>query len=132
MAFRDRGLIIDSLGHNVFNTTTVTNVTCSASLAPSAGVGTSKLTLTQLGWSIRNLTAAAYTATISVRAASIAGTVLASWDVMPAANGFALDNFVTNIKGAQGQTLNVDFSPQAASVYMKLSIAGWEEKSVQT
>jgi hypothetical protein len=44
-------------------------------------------------YSARNVTAATVTLTASIRAASIAGTVLASWDILLAANASVQDCF---------------------------------------
>lgn len=127
MAYRDRGLIIDSLGHSASNYTTGANVTVSASLSPSSS-GT-RMMLTNIGWSIRNAGAAAYTATMNVRDSSINGAVRESWDMIVTAGASLQDSYVTNIKGLRGQALNVDFGPPAASVTVKVSAVGWEERS---
>ncbi len=125
MAFRDKSLIIDSLGNN-WNATcsTAAGTTCTASVVPAAK---ERIHLGQLGWSIRNAGAAAYTATLNVRHASIAGTVIASWDIQAAAAGGLQDSWAVNLMGKRGVPLNVDFGTPAASVTQKVSIAGWRD-----
>jgi hypothetical protein len=127
MANRSEGLITDSLIH-LWNATSApaAGTTC---VANSGAVGTTKPIITHLGWSIRNATAASYTATLSVRDVSAAGTVLASWDVVCAANVGQLDNFGLNIIGSKSGALFVDFGTPAASVTQKVSIAGWRNQS---
>lgn len=130
MAIRDAGLIIDSLGHNFnVNASPTSGTTCTASVAPSSG--TTRVMLTNLGWSLRNATGAAYTATLNVRDASIAGTVLASWDIIIGTSSSLQDTWVVNVKGLRGRNLNVDFGAPASSITQKVSLAGWEEKSAQ-
>jgi hypothetical protein len=55
-------------------------------------------------YSARNVTAATVTLTASIRAASIAGTVLASWDILLAANASVQDCFAQlNIPPLEGR-----------------------------
>lgn len=130
MAIRDAGLIIDSLGHN-FNKVGNPNAgtTCTVSVAPSCS--TTRMMLSNLGWSIRNAGAAAYTATLNVRDASIGGTVLATWDIVIGAAAGLQDTWLVNVKGLRGNAINVDFGTPASSVTQRVSLAGWEEKSAQ-
>lgn len=127
MSVRDKGLIIDSLGHNVSFYTTGAGVTASASIAPASAL--SRVMLTNVGWSIRNAGAAAYTATLNVRDSSINGSVRESWDMIVGVGASLQDSFQVNVKGLRGQALNVDFGPPAASVTAKVTAVGWEEKS---
>lgn len=122
------GLVTDSLNNNFTNSTSTTNVTCSLSVAP---VGKERLHLTNLGWSIRNATAAAYTATLNVREASIGGAVLGSWDVIVATAGSAQDSFWYQAVPGKGLPLFVEFIPPAASVYQKVSVSGWRQQTMQ-
>lgn len=127
MAARSEGLITDSLIH-LWNATSApaAGTTC---VANSGAVGQTKPVLTQIGWSIRNVTAAAFTATLSVRDVSAAGTVLASWDVICAVNSAQIDTFGVNILGSKGGAIYVDWGTPAASVTQKVSIAGWRAQS---
>lgn len=127
MANRSEGLITDSLIHlwNA-NSAPAAGTTC---VANSPALDTTKPILTQLGWSIRNATAAAFTATLSVRDVSIAGTVLATWDIVTATNGGNVDTFAVNLAGSKGKSIFVEFGTPAASVTQKVSIAGWRNQS---
>ena len=127
MANRSEGLIVDSLIH-LWNATSApaAGTTC---VANSGAVDRQKNVLTQLGWSIRNVSAAAYTATLNVRDASPAGTVLASWDMIVGTNSAQLDTFGVNILSSRGVPIYVDFGTPAASVTQKVSIAGWRNNS---
>ena len=125
MAFRDKALIIDSLGNNWnANSTPAAGATCSASVTPAVK---ERIHLNQLGWSIRNAQAAAYAATLNVRHASIGGTVIGSWDIQAAAGGGLQDSWAVNLMGKRGVPLNVDFGVPASSVTQKVSIAGWRD-----
>ena len=127
MANRSEGLITDSLIH-LWNAThaPAAGTTCTAN---SGAVDKQKNVLTQLGWSIRNASAAAVTATLSVRDASPAGTVLASWDTIVAVGGSQLDTFGVNLLSSRGVPIYVDFGTPVASVTQKVSIAGWRNNS---
>jgi len=81
-------------------------------------------------YSARNVTAAAVTLTASVRASSITGTVLASWDVIVGAGASVQDCFAQlNFPAPRGQDLVVEFGTPAASVTQKVAAAGWIERS---
>ncbi len=128
MARREEGLIIDSLGHSWnAQASPSAGTTCTCSVAPSSGL--TRVMLTNLGWSIRNAGAAAFTATLNVRDASIAGTVLASWDMIVGAAASLQDTYPLSIKGIRGHNLSFDFGTPASSVTQKVSAMGWEEKS---
>lgn len=128
MAYRDRELLIDSLIH-VWSAANApaAGTTCVASV--SANSSHEKMRLTQLGWSIRNAGAAAYTATLNVRDASAAGPVLGSWDVVIPTAVSQADTWAVNYVGSKGNPLFVDFGTPAASVTQKVSIAGWRNQS---
>ncbi len=125
MAYRDRALIIDSLGSNWFAQASPSiGVTASASVTPAAP--TIRPHLTQLGWSLNNSAgAAAATGKISVKNSSTAGTVYGAWDIGAAAGGFAQDTWSVNIKGKKGKPFFVDSGTPSASATYKVSIAGW-------
>lgn len=127
MANRADGLIINSLGDNVSSThAPAAGTTAQATIAPSSGMA--RVCLTNIGWSIRNATAAAYTATLNVRDVSAGGnTVVASWDVVVAVGGSAQDSFNYTYKGIRGDSVQVDFGTPAASVVQKVNVAGWRE-----
>ena len=123
MAAREAALIIDSLGNNWnANSAPTAGTTCTASVAPAAK---GRVNLSVLGWSVRNATAAGVTVTLSVRDASIAGTVLASWDMLVATASALTDTFYPQIRGLRGNAISVDFGAPAASVTQKVNIAGW-------
>lgn len=126
MAQRDRALIIDSLGNNwnAYNTTASGTTLAVSSPTPAAK---ERIHLTQIGWSERNVAAATYTSTLSVRHASINGTVVASWDILPAVGASLQDSWVVNIMGKKGVPISVDFGTPLASVTQKVSIAGWRD-----
>lgn len=122
------GFITDSLNHIAnANHAPAAGTTCVASVSTNSGH--EKLHLTSLGWSIRNVTAAAFTATLSVRDGSIAGTVLATWDILCAANAGQLDNFATHIMASKGNPIVAEFGTPAASVTQKVSIGVWRNQS---
>ena len=127
MAARDAGLIIDSLGNNASMHTSGNNVTVSASISPSSG--STRMMLTNIPWSVKNMTAAAATVSLNVRDSSIGGTLRASWDIVVATNSSLQDSFMVNIKGLRGQAINVDFGLPASSVNCKVTAVGWEERS---
>lgn len=124
MAYRDRALIIDSLGNNWNQSTIAPGVTASASVSVAIK---ERIALTQLGWSMKNLTAANATAHLQVRDASIAGTILAQWEIVVAAGLTAQDSWVVNIKGLRGSPLYIGFNTAQASVGYGLSVAGWRD-----
>jgi len=126
MAFRDKALIIDSLGNNwSANNTTASGTTLAVSSPTPAAK--ERIHMTQLGWSERNAAAAAYTSTLNVRHASIGGTVVASWDIIAALGVSVQDTWVVNLMGKKGVPLVVDFGTPLASVTQKVSIAGWRD-----
>ena len=126
MANRDKALIIVSLGNNWnANNTTASGTTLAVS-SPTPAIK-ERIHLTQLGWSQRNVAAAAYTSTLNVRHASVAGTVIASWDIIATLNASVQDTWVVNLMGKRGVPLVVDFGTPLASVTQKVSIAGWRD-----
>lgn len=129
MSKRGDGLLTDMLAHNCSATASPNaGTTCTANVAPVAG-SHEKIHLTNLGWSIRNVTAAAFTATLNVRDATIGGTVLATWDIVIGANAGLQDSWAVNIMGLRGNAVNVDFGAPAASVTQKVSVQGWRQIS---
>lgn len=123
MAYRDRALIIDSLGNNwTAANAPAAGATCVASVP---AVKYARNHITQLGWSCRNAAAAPFTASLAVRDASIAGTVLATWDIVVVNGTGQQDTFALNIKGLKNSALFVEFGTPAASVTQKVSAAGW-------
>ena len=132
MAYRDRSLLIDSLGSNFAATTTSAGTAAavaSACCSVQAASGHERIRLTQLGWSVRNHQAAGVTMTLQVSHATGTSvpTVLASWDLFPAAAGYALDNFVVNFMGKKGLGLQAVMNTPLGSVTQKVSIAGWRD-----
>lgn len=86
-------------------------------------------------FSVKNLTAAAATATLEVREASITGTVLASVDIIVAAGATFADCYSQwYIPATRGGTadyghLSVSMNTVQASVVQKINITGWLESS---
>ena len=89
-----------------------------------------RVLIEMLGFSAMNATAAGVTMTLSVRSASIAGTVLASWNFV-LANGVGIQDCYSqlNINAPRGQDLVVEFGAPVASVTQKVNISGWLESS---
>jgi len=104
--------------------------TCAAS-SGIANIGARERILVEMiGFSARNATAAGVTMTLTARAASIAGTALASWDfVLPTAVGIQDCYSQVNIVGARGQDVFIEFGTPVASVTQKVSATGWLESS---
>lgn len=92
-----------------------------------AGVPKVRYTLDTLTVSQRNQTAAAYTATLTVRDASIAGTILAQWEFVTAIN--AVDRFSERLAlpGLVNSGIFSVWDPPAASVTQKVAIAAYRE-----
>ena len=122
MSKRSDGLIIESLGNGWNMCTTGANVTVSCSVSPAIKA---RAHLTQLGWSIKNLTGAASTVAIHVRDASIAGTILAQWQIMTANGATNQDTFAVNIQGLRGSPLNIATDTVVASLTLSINTAGW-------
>lgn len=110
--------------------TPAAGTTCVASAAVVAMSNKSRNIIEMLGFSARNATAAAVTMTLSIRAASIAGSVLASWDFI-LANGVGIQDCYSqlNVNAPRGQDIVVEFGTPVASVTQKVSISGWTENS---
>jgi len=105
--------------------------TCVATTGTTATLSNKQRNMLEmLGFSARNATAAAVTMTLNVRAASIAGTVLAAWDFI-LANGVSIQDCYSqlNINAPRGQDIVVEFGTPVASVTQKVSISGWTENS---
>lgn len=98
------------------------NTTCVAS---HAGVAQSRHILDTLIASQRNQAAAAFTATLTIRDSSIAGTILAQLEFVTAVN--AADRFSerVGIPALKGNAIVAAFDPPAASVTQKITIAGY-------
>lgn len=98
-------------------------------LATVAAVNNARHTLDTLIVSQTNMTAAAFTATLTVRDASIAGTILAQVDFVTAVN--ASDRFSEakiGLQGLKNSALAIHFAPPAASVTQKITIAGYTQQ----
>ena len=122
MAAHDRALIIDSLGNGWTDSTAGANVTLTPGVTPAIK---GRAHLTQLGWSMKNLTASNATTVMTVRDASIAGTILGQWEIIVAAGVTGHDCWNPNIQGLRGNRLLGTFSTVQASVNYSLSLAGW-------
>lgn len=136
MANKSEGLFTDYL----FNRWAVTSApaagtTCVASVGKGAGstnlsLGKGRHILEGVIYSLKNLTGASVTAVMEVREASIAGTVLASVDIIVAAGVTVQDCFSQwYIPATRGNDLCVSFNTVQASVAQKLNPFGWTEVS---
>ena len=77
----------------------------------------------------RNQTAAAFTSTLTVRDASIAGTILAQVEFVTAVNASdRLTETELEMRGLKGSAIAVAFAPPAASVTQKVALAGRTEE----
>lgn len=111
--------------------------TCVASAGIGAGLATNKPMsnkarniLEAVVFSVKNLTAAATTVVMKVSEASIAGTVLASVELVVGIGATASDCYSQwYIPGTRGNDLVVSFDTVQASVVMKLNPCGWTETS---
>ena len=107
--------------------------TCVVSQAVIGGQPNGRHVLDAIMGSVYNKTAAPVTVTVSIRDASIAGTVLADWDFIAdsvaAAAGAACVAFAfaPQIQGIRASAMFAEFGTPNASVVQKLSIAGWTE-----
>ena len=126
MANRDEAAVIDFLG-NCWNSTFSIGNTATASVSASVTPAIKgRAHLTQLGWSVKNLSGSnSVTAVLEVRDASVAGTLLASWEIIVAAGTTQQDCYVLNIQGLRGKSLNMAFDVVRANLYTKVSAAGW-------
>ena len=127
MSNRSAGLVVDFYATR-FNAThaPAAGTTCTASV--SAVNPSAKVNLATIGFSVRNHLAASTTFTLSVRDASIAGTVLASWDWFLAAGTSATDTWNDcKIQGLRGNAIVAEFGAPNASVVQKVTIAGWHD-----
>jgi len=132
MSYRDRSLLIDSLGSN-WSATTVSAGTAAAvataAASITAAVSTERIRMTQLGWSTRNNQGAAATMTLNVAHASgtTSPTVIGSWDITPAAAASLQDTWLVSYMGKKGKGLQAYFTTPMISVVQKVSIAGWRD-----
>ena len=99
--------------------------TCVISVAAAGG---SRHVIEQLLVSQRNQTAAAYTATLTVRDSSIGGTVLAQQDFLTGAAAMTQGNPQIEVRGLHGNAVVAHFAPPAASVTQKITAAGHTEE----
>lgn len=96
-------------------------------VATVAAVPKMRHTLDVLTACLRNQTAAAYTATLTIRDASIAGTILAQQEFVTAVNAVDRVNLQLGQPGLVGSAVVAAFNPPAASVTQKISIIGYSE-----
>lgn len=109
--------------------------TCVAN-ASIANVGArQRSVLEAVVFSVKNLTAAVSTVVMEVREASIAGTVLASVEIITPVGGTTADCYSQwYVPSSRGGTaaygnLSVSFNTVQASVVAKLNTCGWLESS---
>ena len=92
-----------------------------------AAAGRSRHVIDQLLVSQRNQTAASKTATVTVRDASPAGTVLAQFELLTATNTAGQVNPQLEVRGLKNNALVAIVDPPAASVTQKITAAGHTE-----
>lgn len=98
-------------------------------VAEHAALGNTKHIVDVLVVSQRNQTAAIYTATLTVRDASIAGTIRAQIEFTTAVGLTDRFSEAVKIPGLRGSAVSVSFAPPAASVTQKIAIAGYSEQT---
>lgn len=87
---------------------------------------TESLVIDTFSYSIRNQATGAHTCTISIRAASVAGTVLMSWDELPAAASSSVRHFNgLGLKAPKGQAIHWTMDSIIASVRATVNASGW-------
>ena len=131
--------LLDDYFYNRWNATSAPSAgaTCSASSGRGVGSGNanamptlSRNILEAIVFSILNRTAAATTATLEIREASIGGSVLASVDIITAASATSADCYSQYYQYAtRGNDISVSFNTVQASVTQKINISGWTEQS---
>lgn len=125
MSKRSDGLLADELAHRwAVTSAPAAGATVVASV--SAAQAHEKLTLDCLSYTIKNMSAAAFTVTTSVRDASVAGTVLASWDEIigvAVTGGKHLEGL--GISTAKGNSLFFTQDTVLASVKATVNATGW-------
>jgi hypothetical protein len=132
----NRNLINDMLGKrwsdtDAPNAGTAVSVSSNTNLGEAAISGTARQNLETLIYSIKNQVgagAALATVTVSVRHATQAGTVVASFDhLIPASTTANVAMTSLGIQGKWGKALRVTMDTVVASLTQKVSIAGWTE-----
>ena len=98
--------------------------TAVVSIAAAAKV---RYTVDSILVSQRNLTAAAYTATLTLRDASIAGTVLAQWDFITAVNTVDRYSERIGLPGLINSAIFAVWNPPAASVTQNVAMVTYRE-----
>ncbi|HZD12000.1 MAG TPA: hypothetical protein VE177_00575 [Candidatus Binatus sp.] len=126
MAGKYNEVIVDSLANRWRATNATVGATCVAA-SPTLGDLRELHNLTSVNVSIANMSAAASTVTLSVRDASIAGTVLASLDIVTPAAAGSTNSLYFDLPGNRGTPISVDLGLLGGSVAGKLNICGWKE-----
>ncbi len=126
MSKKSDGVIADSLDNRWQVThapAAAATIVASVSAPQSAR---SQHNLETLSYTIKNITAGIHTVTTSVRAASVAGTVLASWDDMcPATSTTNRHLTKLGIRVANGEAMHFTQDTVLANVKCTLNATGW-------
>lgn len=100
-----------------------TTCTASVGVVPKA-----RHNVVSLSYSLVNLTAAAITQPLSIRDASIAGTVLCKFNVLQAANTGSQQCFANlELPGIMSNDVFVEFGTPGASITQTVAMCGWTE-----
>ena len=122
----------EALIHSIFSRTGVTSnpAAGTTAVASVAAVPKTRYTIDTVIASQRNKTAANYTATLSLRDSSIAGTLLAQWEFSTAADGAErLAEGKLGVPGLVNSGVFAVWDPPAASVVQKVTIVAYRETS---
>ena len=119
----------EALIHSILRRETVTHNPAAGTTAVVniAAVPKVKYTMDTIMVSQRNQTAAAYTATLTLRDASIAGTVLAQWEFVTAVNAVDRYSEAIALPGLINSAIFLVWDPPAASVTQKVAITSYRE-----
>ena len=129
MGIKGTGLLADLLGQR-WTITSSPSAGATVTASVSTGSSAERITLDCLSYTFKNMSAGAFTCTTSVRDASVAGSVVASWqDVVATASsgGRHLDSLGISI--ASGHSLFITQDTVLASVVASVNATGWTRKS---
>lgn len=126
MSKKENELLIYSLANRwVAHHEPAAGTTCVGTVA---AIAKAQHNTTSLSYSILNTTAAAVTCTLSIRDASIAGTVLSQWKFTVATATAQQGTFANlDLPGIMSNALVAEFGTPASSVTQSLSMCGWTE-----
>lgn len=122
------GLLADQMRERFTGTSAPSaGATCAANTGVTLSSSKARNVLESIIFSARNVSGGVVTLTCSVRAISIAGTAIASWDILVANNTSVQDCYNIRLPAPRGQDLWVEFGTPVSSVTQKVSIAGYTE-----